>query len=127
MELPVAKLRRLIGAFESLLGDQSHLLQADDAVAMLAAQERSKPVFDEIMVLSRQSDVVSKLTTADRTRVTALIKSQNDLFELLETKKKTVRVELDNVTGALSRTYELRTVYGAYRAPARSFSTASLA
>jgi hypothetical protein len=127
MEAPVATLRRLLAAFEQLLLTQAHLLEGGDAAALRAAQANATTVFNEIIALSRQAEVQAKLSPGDRAQVMRLMQQQQDLVEQIERKKTAVRAELENVSSALSRTYELRSVYGAYRAPARSYSTASFA
>ena len=129
-EPAIARLRRLLGALESLVSDQALLLAADDHRGMLAAQERSRPVFDEIISLSRADEVVTRLTSADRERVARLIKSQGDHLQNLAAKKAAVRSELDTVSQAMTRTYSLRSSYGAknfYGAATRSSSVASFA
>lgn len=98
---------------------------------MLATQERSRPVFEEIISLSREDDVVTRLTSADRERVMQLVKRQGEHLEKLAEKKAAVRSELDTVASAMTRTYSLRSSYGAtkkhYAAAVHSSSVASFA
>jgi hypothetical protein len=117
VEPAIVRLRRLLGAFEILLSDQTLLLAAGDHGAMLATQERSQPVFAEIISLSREDDVVTRLTSADRERVALLVKRQGDHLQKLAAKKAAVRSELDSVSQAMTRTYSLRSSYGATKNP----------
>jgi hypothetical protein len=112
METALQTIDRLLGALETLAGNERFLLDSGAYEEALAVQIREEPVVARLAELLLQPGIAANLTDGVQARAQALLTAQAAMSKRLALKRSALQQDLQALRNAQTRLHQLRPAYG---------------